>query len=167
MKINRRWLALVPAVVALAIALVVSSTSGAASKSGAAKSDASGAITVWVDAPREPVTDAYIKSHPNVKVTKVIFDGDGNGATDLQTKIQLWNRTGNGWPDVIFSEQANDPVWMGQKPFDFASRPEEGLPGQPDQGLARSRRSHSARSTAASSASRTTWRRRSCTSTRS
>jgi ABC-type glycerol-3-phosphate transport system substrate-binding protein len=120
MKLNRRWLALVPAVVALAIALVVSSTSGAASKSGAAKSDASGAITVWVDAPRDPVTDAYIKSHPNVKVTKVIFDGDGNGATGLQTKIQLWNRTGSGWPDVVFSEQANDPVWMGQKPFDFA-----------------------------------------------
>jgi ABC-type glycerol-3-phosphate transport system substrate-binding protein len=121
MKLNRRWLALVPAVVALAIALVASSTSGAASKSGAAKSDASGSITVWVDAPREPVTDAYIKSHPNVHVTKVIFDGDGNGATDLQTKIQLWNRTGSGWPDVIFSEQANDPVWMGQKPFDFAT----------------------------------------------
>jgi ABC-type glycerol-3-phosphate transport system substrate-binding protein len=121
MKLNRRWLALVPAVVALAIALVVSSTSGAASKNGAAKSDASGSITVWVDAPREPVTDAYIKSHPNVKVTKVIFDGDGNGATDLQTKIQLWNRTGSGWPDVVFSEQANDPVWMGQKPFDFAT----------------------------------------------
>ena len=56
-----------------------------------------------------------------MKVTKVIFDGDGNGATDLQTKIQLWNRTGSGWPDVIFSEQANDPVWMGQKPFDFAT----------------------------------------------
>ena len=56
-----------------------------------------------------------------MKVTKVIFDGDGNGATGLQTKIQLWNRTGSGWPDVVFSEQANDPVWMGQKPFDFAA----------------------------------------------
>ncbi|HEX5395504.1 MAG TPA: carbohydrate ABC transporter permease [Candidatus Limnocylindria bacterium] len=26
-----------------------------------------------------------------------------------------------GWPDVIFSEQVNDPVWMAQKPFDFAA----------------------------------------------
>jgi ABC-type glycerol-3-phosphate transport system substrate-binding protein len=121
MKLNRRWLALVAALMALAIALVVSATSGAASKSGAAKSAASGAITVWIDAVREPVTDAYIKSHPNVNLTKVLFDGDGNGATGLQTKIQLWNRTGSGWPDVIFSEQANDPVWMGQKPFDFAA----------------------------------------------
>ena len=84
-------------------------------------SAASGSIEVWVDAPREAVTDAYIKSHPNVNVKKVIYDGDGNGATGLQTKIQLWNRTGSGWPDVVFSEQANDPVWMGQKPFDFAA----------------------------------------------
>ena len=74
-----------------------------------------------MDAAREPVLDAYIESHPNVTVTKVIFDGDGNGATGFQTKIQLWNRAGTGWPDVIFSEQANDPVWMGQKPFDFAA----------------------------------------------
>jgi ABC-type glycerol-3-phosphate transport system substrate-binding protein len=55
-----------------------------------------------------------------VKLNIVTYDGDGNGATTMQTKIQLWNRTGKGWPDVIFSEQANDPVWMGQKPFDFA-----------------------------------------------
>jgi ABC-type glycerol-3-phosphate transport system substrate-binding protein len=55
-----------------------------------------------------------------VRLNIVTFDGDGNGATTMQTKIQLWNRTGHGWPDVIFSEQANDPVWMGQKPFDFA-----------------------------------------------
>ena len=39
----------------------------------------------------------------------VTYDGDGNGATTLQTKIQLWNRSGEGWPDVIFSEQVNDP----------------------------------------------------------
>jgi ABC-type glycerol-3-phosphate transport system substrate-binding protein len=51
----------------------------------------------------------------------VTFDGDGNGATSLQTKIQLWNKAGSGWPDVIFSEQVNDPVWMSQAPFDFAA----------------------------------------------
>jgi ABC-type glycerol-3-phosphate transport system substrate-binding protein len=115
MKINRRWLAIAPLVVAVMTALVASSTGGARTKG------ASGSITVWVDAVREPVTDLYIKTHPNVHVTKVIYDGDGNGATDLQTKIQLWNRTGSGWPDVVFSEQANDPVWMGQAPFDFAA----------------------------------------------
>ncbi len=141
MKLNRRWLPLGAALVALAIALVVSATSGAAPKSGTAASDASGSIEVWVDAAREPVTDAYIKSHPNVKVKKVIYDGDGNGATGLQTKIQLWNRTGSGWPDVIFTEQANDPVWMGQAPFNFATDlnkvfPKELIAGWPKPSLA-------------------------------
>src|SRR3954452_14987544 len=87
---------------------------------------ASGNLTVWVDAVRLPAAKAYAKEHPDVKLNIVTFDGDGNGATTLQTKIQLWNRTGKGWPDVIFSEQANDPVWMAKKPFEFAA-PLEGL----------------------------------------
>ena len=62
----------------------------------------------------------YVKTHPKVHVNIVTFDGDADGATTMQTKIQLWNRTGNGWPDVIFTEQANDPVWMSQPPFNFA-----------------------------------------------
>ena len=114
MKIYRRWPALALLVLAGTIALV-SSTAG-----GAAPRAASGSITVWVDAVRLPVAKLYVKTHPNVKVKIVTYDGDGNGATTMQTKIQLWNRTGKGWPDVIFTEQANDPVWMGQPPFDFA-----------------------------------------------
>ena len=31
------------------------------------------------------------------------------------------------WPDVVFSEQANDPVWMAQKPFEFAANLEGGV----------------------------------------
>jgi ABC-type glycerol-3-phosphate transport system substrate-binding protein len=84
-------------------------------------SQGSNNLTVWVDSVRLPVAQAYAKEHPNQHVNIVTFDGDGNGATTLQTKIQLWNRTGNGWPDVIFSEQVNDPVWMAQKPFEFAA----------------------------------------------
>jgi ABC-type glycerol-3-phosphate transport system substrate-binding protein len=115
MKVKRRWLVLgLLSVLAAAAAALVAATTGGAS------SGVSGSITVWVDAVRLPVTKLYVKTHPNVHVNVVTYDGDGNGATTMQTKIQLWNRTGKGWPDVVFSEQANDPVWMGQKPFDFA-----------------------------------------------
>jgi ABC-type glycerol-3-phosphate transport system substrate-binding protein len=114
MKIHRRWPTFALLVLTATAALVSASTSGAASRA------ASGSITVWVDAVRLPVTKLYAKTHPKVKLKIVTYDGDGNGATTMQTKIQLWNRTGKGWPDVVFSEQANDPVWMGQKPFDFA-----------------------------------------------
>ena len=83
-------------------------------------------LTVWVDAARLPVAEAYEEGPSDQKMNIVTYDGDGNGATTLQTKIQLWNRTGNGWPDVVFSEQVNDPVWMAQKPFEFAA-PLKGL----------------------------------------
>src|SRR3954463_5138488 len=96
-------------------------SSGAPSAPASTASKGSGNLPVWVDAARLPVAKAYQAAHPNVKMTIVTFDGDGNGATTLQAKIQLWNRAGKGWPDVIFSEQANDPVWMAKKPFDFAA----------------------------------------------
>jgi len=103
-----------------------SSSAAAGGSSAAASGKVGGSITVWVDSVRLPAAQAYVKAHPNVNVKIVTFDGDGNGATTMQTKIQLWNRTGNGWPDVIFSEQVNDPVWMASKPFDFAA-PVKGL----------------------------------------
>jgi ABC-type glycerol-3-phosphate transport system substrate-binding protein len=115
MKINRRALGLMALVAAAAASLVSVSAVGAN-----ARSSVSGSLTVWVDAPRLPAAKLYAKTHPNVKLHIVSFDGDANGATTLQAKIQLWNRTGKGWPDVIFSAQVNDPVWMGQKPFDYA-----------------------------------------------
>jgi len=115
MKSNRRLLTTLISLAAVATALTAASTGGARTTA-----KVSGPLTVWVDAVRLPVAKLYAKTHPNVHLNIVTFDGDGNGATTMQTKIQLWNRTGHGWPDVIFSEQANDPVWMAQKPFDFA-----------------------------------------------
>ena len=113
MKLNRRWLVFLLPIVAVLVPLSAASTGGAAS-------GPSGSLTVWVDAVRLPVAKLYAKTHPNVHLNIVTYDGDGNGSTTMQTKIQLWNRTGNGWPDVIFTEQANDPVWMGSPPFNFA-----------------------------------------------
>jgi ABC-type glycerol-3-phosphate transport system substrate-binding protein len=115
MKINRRGFGLAALVATAAAALVATSAGGATTHKAAA-----GSLTVWVDSPRLPAAKLYKKTHPKVKLHIVSYDGDANGATTLQAKIQLWNRTGKGWPDVIFSAQVNDPVWMGQKPFDYA-----------------------------------------------
>jgi ABC-type glycerol-3-phosphate transport system substrate-binding protein len=133
---RRRW-TILTALALGAVALVIAACGGSSGKdnettaktaaSAALKpGPASGPLTVWVDSVRLPAAKAYAKAHPGVKMKIVTFDGDGNGATTLQTKIQLWNRTGKGWPDVIFSEQANDPVWMAQKPFEYAA-PVKGL----------------------------------------
>src|SRR5690242_10172803 len=100
MKQRRLWSG-----VAIAALALVSACQGSSGGDGGG-TDSKAGITVWVDAARLPAAKAYVKAHPDKKVKIVTFDGDGNGATTLQTKIQLWNRAGKGWPDVIFSEQA-------------------------------------------------------------
>jgi ABC-type glycerol-3-phosphate transport system substrate-binding protein len=74
-------------------------------------------ITVWVDAVRQGAVDAYKKAHPNAKIEAVNISGQG-GSTDLQTKIQLFDRTGEGWPDVAWPG-IQDPSWAttGKTPF--------------------------------------------------
>lgn len=70
-----------------------------------------GALTVWVDATRVEAAKLYQKQHPDVKLDIVTYDGDANGSNYLQTKVQLFNRTGKGWPDVVFSSQNNEATW--------------------------------------------------------
>jgi ABC-type glycerol-3-phosphate transport system substrate-binding protein len=70
-----------------------------------------GALTVWVDATRMDAAKLYQKLHPSVKLDIVSYDGNANGSNYLQTKVQLFNRTGKGWPDVVFSSQNNEVTW--------------------------------------------------------
>src|SRR5436309_3250696 len=73
-----------------------------------------GPLTVWVDSTRMAAAQLYQKQHPEVKLDIVSYDGDANGSNYLQTKVGLFNRTGNGWPDVVFSSQNNEVSWARQ-----------------------------------------------------
>ena len=89
-----------------------SSGSGSAMKDGFSQApQSSGALTVWVDSTRLPAAQAYQKAHPKVKLNIVTYDGDANGADTLQTKVDLFDRTGKGWPDVVFSAEQNETSW--------------------------------------------------------
>ncbi|MFF5303392.1 ABC transporter substrate-binding protein [Streptomyces sp. NPDC013161] len=77
----------------------------------------SGALTVWVDSTRLAAAKLYQKQNPNVKLNIVTYDGDANGSNYLQTKVQLFNRTGKGWPDVVFSSQNNEVTWAADANF--------------------------------------------------
>jgi len=84
-----------------------------------------GALTVWVDSDRLPAAQLYQKEHPSVKMNIVTYDGDANGSNYLQTKVGLFNRTGKGWPDVVFSSQNNEASWA--VPEGFAAPLNKGL----------------------------------------
>jgi ABC-type glycerol-3-phosphate transport system substrate-binding protein len=86
--------------------------SGPASFAAQAQDD-SAPITVWTDSTRLTSVQAYQRSHPNVKMDIVTFDGSADGSTYLQTKVQLFDRTGKGWPDVVFASPT-DVTWASQ-----------------------------------------------------
>ncbi|EDY56559.1 LOW QUALITY PROTEIN: solute-binding protein, partial [Streptomyces sviceus ATCC 29083] len=86
-------------------------TSGTTKDGFAQAAQNDGALTVWVDATRMDAAKQYQASHPGVKMDIVSYDGDANGSNYLQTKVQLFNRTGKGWPDVVFSSQNNEASW--------------------------------------------------------
>ncbi|MCX4878220.1 MULTISPECIES: ABC transporter substrate-binding protein [unclassified Streptomyces] len=87
------------------------STAGTTKDGFAQAPQKDGALTVWVDATRMDAAKLYQQQHPDVKLNIVSYDGDANGSNYLQTKVQLFNRTGKGWPDVVFSSQNNEASW--------------------------------------------------------
>lgn len=84
-------------------------------------------ITVWADATRVPGVKAYQKAHPDVKIKIVTYSGDANGANDLQTKVQLFDRAGSGWPDVAFTANVNDASWASQGKAPYAAPVNQGV----------------------------------------
>lgn len=118
---GRRWASAVTGTGALAALLVLAGcSSNGGSSAGSygfpeAKQDTSSTITVWVDSDRSPAVKAFEKANPSVKVKTVIYDGSANGSNSFKTKMQLFDRAGSGWPDVVWSTQNNDASWASQK----------------------------------------------------
>jgi ABC-type glycerol-3-phosphate transport system substrate-binding protein len=73
--------------------------------------DAAAAITVWVDSTRMDAVKAYQKANPGVKLTVVTYDGNANGSNTFKTKMQLLDKAGSGWPDVVFTTDNNSAAW--------------------------------------------------------
>jgi multiple sugar transport system substrate-binding protein len=58
-------------------------------------------ITVWIDQPRQPAIDAFLKANPQDAslIKAVIVDRE-----QFPSKVLLFNNTNQGWPDVVFAE---------------------------------------------------------------
>jgi len=80
-----------------------------------AEQDASSAITVWVDSSREPLAQAFEKANPDVKLNIETYDGGSGGSGSFQQKVALFDQSGEGWPDVVFSTQQNDTSWASKE----------------------------------------------------
>ena len=138
----RRWASTAAAAAVAALAAAALSACGspnavnqaattAPSTFQAVKQVSGSPITVWVDSTRLPGVEQYQKTHPNVKLDIVTYNGDASGSNYLQTKIELFNRAGSGWPDVVFSEEYNDASWSTESGIDWVAPLNEGLVSKP------------------------------------
>lgn len=110
------------------------SGSGSSVKEGFTQaSQSADPLTVWVDSTRVPAARAHQKAHPSVKLNTVTYDGDANGADTLQTKVRLYDRTGSGWPDLVFSSTDNETSWGGFGRIPGAAERGSHPPGDPEQ----------------------------------
>jgi multiple sugar transport system substrate-binding protein len=111
---------------ALAVSLLLAACSSPPGGSGAnpsAKDDPNAELVVWTDSTRQAGFELYKKAHPDKKVKIVTYE-----PASLLTKIQLFNRTGEGWPDVIFDPQPNDAAVLPSSLYKFAQPLDELIP---------------------------------------
>jgi len=92
---------------------------------GKPKNDPNAELLIWTDATRQPGFEQFKKAHPDVKMKIEVYEG---GA--LLTKIQLFNRTGKGWPDVIFDGQPNNVAALSRKLFDYTQPLDDLVPAE-------------------------------------
>jgi len=79
------------------------------------KQDPKAPITIWVDADRSAIAEAFAKDNPDIKVNIETYDGNSGGTNSFQTKIALDDAAGEGWPDVVWSGQVNDASWAAKE----------------------------------------------------
>ncbi|GAA2212164.1 extracellular solute-binding protein [Nonomuraea monospora] len=86
-----------------------------------------GKLVVWVDSTRLDAAKAYQAAHPGAQLDIVTYDGNANGSNTLKTKVQLFNRAGEGWPDVVFTTDNNTASWASQGDDAFVAPLDKGL----------------------------------------
>jgi len=108
--------------VAATLAMVAAGCSGPDTGTGDSRygfptveQDAKAPITVWVDADRAHVAEAFAADNPDLTVNIETYDGNSGGTNSFQTKIGLADAAGEGWPDVVWSGQVNDASWAAKE----------------------------------------------------
>src|SRR6187401_3695710 len=77
--------------------------------------DPTAKITVWVDADRSAIAEAFEKDHPECPLSIETYDASAGGSDTFHTKISLLDQAGSGWPDVAWSGQVNDASWAAHE----------------------------------------------------
>lgn len=127
----RKVFAAAVAIACVTCAVLATGAFAAHAKKGAS----SGAITVWVDAPRVPAVKAFEKAYPNIPV-KLNVVNELPGSDDLEQKFALFNQSGSGWPDAIFFPSNDDIAWASSAKIHYTADLSKILPAKVRNGYA-------------------------------
>lgn len=120
----RRSRRLVPALLGATLILAACSSSpGGSGGTASPKDDPNAELVVWTDSTRQAGFEAFKKAHPDMKVKIVTYE-----PASLLTKIQLFNRTGKGWPDVVFDPVPNNAAALASSLYKYAQPLDELVP---------------------------------------
>ncbi|MEZ0070904.1 extracellular solute-binding protein [Planotetraspora sp. GP83] len=78
----------------------------------------SGELLVWVDNTRTAAAKQYAAAHKDLNIRVVTMPPDAGYAA---TKVSLANKTGKGWPDVVFLTNPAEVSTLAAAPFDYAA----------------------------------------------
>ncbi|SDT08746.1 carbohydrate ABC transporter substrate-binding protein, CUT1 family [Streptomyces sp. TLI_053] len=92
-----------------------SSGAGATKSDGSITSDANETLLVWTDPTRQAGFEQFQKAHPDIKMKIETYDGNA-----LLTKMKLFNRTGKGWPDILFDGRTTRIAQWTDPSMDYA-----------------------------------------------
>ncbi|TMR90428.1 ABC transporter substrate-binding protein [Nonomuraea basaltis] len=107
------------------ILLVLLLLLSAAACGGGPAAKSSDELLVWVDNTRTPAAKQYAAAHPELKIRVVTMPPD---AGYVPTKVSLANKTGRGWPDVVFLTNPAETSTLAAPPFDYAAPLDEHVP---------------------------------------
>lgn len=110
---TRRRLSIGLSVLAVTSTFLLAACSSTSTTAQSSKSDPTSVVTVWTDAVRQAGFEQFQKTHPSIKLKISTIP------TSIFTKLQLFNRTGSGWPDVIFDGNTNDIATLAGKQLNY------------------------------------------------
>ena len=87
--------------------------------------DSDAIITIWTDDARKPGFEAYQAANPDVKLDILTVDGN-----QYATKIQLANKAGSGWPDIIYPLSTSLHAQLASAQYEYFSQPLDGIVDQ-------------------------------------
>ena len=121
---HKSWIkrAAIPVALTIAAATLAGCATGAPATNEPTQ-DPNAEIVVWGDATRQPAFEAYQAANPDVKLKFEAID-----PSTYLSKIQLANRVGSGWPDVLFDPQPNDVASLQSPLFNFTQNLDDLVP---------------------------------------